>query len=43
MTCIYCTRPRIRARACKHSGVCAKCHAYLWCEGKPPLKGKAAA
>lgn len=36
MTCRYCDRKRIRARACKHVDVCAKCHEYLYCEGKPP-------
>ena len=36
MTCRYCTRPRCRERTCSHRDVCAKCHAYLWCEGKPP-------
>ena len=36
MTCRYCTRTRCRERTCSHRDVCAKCHAYLWCEGKPP-------
>jgi len=36
MTCRYCTRTRCRERTCSHPDVCAQCHSYLWCAGKPP-------
>ena len=36
MTCRHCDRKGCRERTCLHRDVCARCHAYLWCEGKPP-------
>jgi hypothetical protein len=42
MICRCCGLQRIRARTCKHVDVCARCHDYLYCEGKPPHNQRAA-